>query len=122
MEVDSQSQDLIIQLNARLQSTQEQVQELRQSVLASSTTINSTPTSTSTVDTNEYPRGFKFILPKPFKGDQQELESWLFNIEEYFHNTNLTEDKWLRVAISNMMGHATLWWRMRINRQDQPQD
>jgi Retrotransposon gag protein len=124
MELDSQSQDLIIQLNACLQSTQEQVQELRQAVLTNLTTISSsTPlASTSTVDTNEYPKGFKFILPKPFKGDQQELESWLFNIEEYFHNTSLTEDKWLRVAISNMMGSATLWWRMRINQQDQPQD
>jgi Retrotransposon gag protein len=123
--LDSQSQDLIIQLNARLQSTQEQVQELRQTVLTSSTMVNSsssTSTPTSAIDTNEYPKGFKFVLPKPFKGDQQELESWLFNIEEYFHNTNLTEDKWLRVAISDMTGNATLWWRMRINRQDQPQD
>ena len=71
---------------------------------------------------DEYPKGFKFVLPKPFKGDQQELEPWLFNVEEYFHNMNIAADKWLRVAISNMTGNATLWWRMRINWQDQPQD
>ena len=46
----------------------------------------------STLD-SDYPKGFKFILPKAFKGDQQELEPWLFNLEQYFNNTDLSNDK-----------------------------
>ena len=60
----------------------------------------------------QYPKGFKFILPKAFRGDRQELEPWLFNLEQYFDNTELSVDKWLRVAISNMTGNVTLWWRI----------
>ena len=41
----------------------------------------------------EYSKGFKFVLPKPFKGDQQEVEPWLFNLEQYFDNTGLSVEK-----------------------------
>ena len=71
--------------------SQEQVQEIQHPFLAGSTTAGSTPT----VDNSEYPKGFKFILPKSFKGDQEELEPWLFNIKAYFKNTNLSINKWL---------------------------
>ena len=81
-----------------------------------------TASSIPMINNSEYPKGFKFILPKSFKGDQEELEPWLFNIEAYFENTNLSIDKWLRVAISNISGNATLWWRIRKNRQDELQD
>ena len=47
----------------------------------------------SSIEINEYPKGFKFILPKPFKGDQGEVESWLFDMEQYFDNTNLPINK-----------------------------
>ena len=69
-----------------------------QSTMSDSQTITATRAAivlTSTAESNEYPKGFKFILPKPFKGDQSELEPWLFNMEEYFNNTNLSTDKWL---------------------------
>ena len=41
----------------------------------------------------KYPKGFKFILPKPFKGDQQEVELCLFNLKQYFNNTDLFVEK-----------------------------
>ena len=88
---------------------------------ASQTTISLIATATIP-DLVGYPKGFKFVLPKPFTGLQAELEPWLFNIEEYFDNTMLSVDKWLRVAVSNMNGNATLWWRMRKNRNDAPHD
>ena len=92
------------------------------SITTDSIIIALTLTSTSTVETNNYPKGFKFLLPKPFKGDQNDVESWLFNIEEYFHNTNLSVNKWIWVAVSNMNGNVTLWWWMRKHWQDEPQD
>ena len=51
----------------------------------STTTIDLTSASTSTstnlrIETTGYPKGFKFILPKPFQGAQNDVEPWLFNI------------------------------------------
>ena len=59
-------------------------------------TESSTPEMTTSLEAPlGYPKGFKFVLPKAFKGDQQELEPWLFNLKQYFDNTQLSEDKWL---------------------------
>ena len=81
----------------------------------STMTINLTSalTSTSTnlrIETTGYPKGFKFILLKPFQGAQNDVKPWLFNMEEYFDNTSLSINKWIRIAVSNMNGNATLWW------------
>ena len=81
-----------------------------------------TASSIPMINNSEYPKGFKFILPKSFKGDQKELEPWLFNIKVYFENTNLSVDKWLQIAISNISGKVTLWWQMYKNQQDELQD
>src|SRR5215471_2219000 len=126
MDFDLQPESVTARLFAQLEGTQNQIQNLQQSISTSvSTSAMSTDTtinlSNSSIET-EYPKGFKFVLPRPFKGDQSEVESWLFNMEQYFDNTNIPSDKWIRVVISNMNGNATLWWRMRKNRQDEPQD
>ena len=76
-------------------------------------TIASTSASTSTstdsrIETTRYPKGFKFILPKPFQGAQNDVEPWLFNMEEYFNNISLSINKWICIVVSNMNGNATL--------------
>ena len=76
-------------------------------------TITSTSASTSTaidlrIETTEYPKGFKFILLKPFQGAQNDVEPWLFNMEEYLDNTSLSIDKWICIAVSNMNRNMTL--------------
>ena len=72
-------------------------------------TMASTSASISMIIKNsKYPKGFKFILPRLFKGEQNELEPWLFNMEEYFQNMTLPINKWIRVVVSNMNRNATL--------------
>ena len=56
---------------------------------------------------------FKFKVPEEkYSGNPHKIESWLFNLEEYFENAKVKKHLQVPIATSNMISDATLWWRM----------
>ncbi|KAG2207062.1 hypothetical protein INT45_011370 [Circinella minor] len=56
---------------------------------------------------------FKFKVPEEkYSGNPHKIESWLFNLEEYFENAKVKKHLQVLIATSNMISDATLWWRM----------
>ena len=56
---------------------------------------------------------FRFKVPdEKYNGNSYKIESWLFNLEEYFLKAKIKESMWVDIATSRMVEDATLWWRM----------
>lgn len=64
------------------------------------------------------------IKPPMFSGDRSEgleLDTWLFQIEEYFKTINLTDDEQkMRAAGLTLKGHAASWYRDLMRRDQAP--
>lgn len=51
------------------------------------------------------------------------LLDWISELDKYFENEEISEDKRFRFAATKLKGHATLWWdsiqvdRRRINKE-----
>ncbi|KAG2209684.1 hypothetical protein INT45_013794, partial [Circinella minor] len=62
---------------------------------------------------------FRFKVPdEKYNGNSYKIESWLFNLEEYFQKAKIKESMWVDIATSRMVEDATLWWRM-VRQADQ---
>lgn len=60
---------------------------------------------------------FRPRKPSTFSGnrwDANVLESWIQEVNMYFFLTQVPEDQQAVAAASFFIGHAALWWRMRI--------
>ena len=54
---------------------------------------------------------YRFKVPEEkYSGNPHKIESWLFNLEEYFKNAKVKEQLRVPIATSNMVQDATLWW------------
>lgn len=64
------------------------------------------------------------IKPPVYSGDRGEpleLDTWLFQIEEYFKTINLTDDEQkMRAAGLTLKGHAASWYRDVMSRNEPP--
>lgn len=64
------------------------------------------------------------IKPPVYSGDRSEpleLDTWLFQIEEYFRTINLTDDEQkMRAAGLTLKGHAASWYRDVMSRNEPP--
>lgn len=60
---------------------------------------------------------FRARKPSTFSGnrwDANVLESWIQEVDMYFFLTQIPEDQQAVAAASFLVGHAALWWRMRV--------
>ena len=56
---------------------------------------------------------YRFKVPEEkYSGSPNKIESWLFNLEEYFYNDKVKKSLQVPIASSKLVGDATLWWCM----------
>src|SRR4051795_3571325 len=54
----------------------------------------------------------KLAKPKTFGGKSNEsVDTWIFQVEQYFRITESPEDKKIPFAASFLTDHAATWWR-----------
>ena len=57
---------------------------------------------------------FKKIKPSTFDGESnilEEAEAWLLDINKYFHIYNYSSNMKFKMAIYNLKGKASIWWK-----------
>jgi len=57
---------------------------------------------------------FKKIKPSNFDGESitgEEAESWLLDINKYFHIYNYSSNMKVKLVIYNLKGKANIWWK-----------
>ena len=60
---------------------------------------------------NHVPQGVKFPTPSSYTGHANKLEPWLFEVEVYFGNVSMPEERKVGYAASLLRDTALLWWR-----------
>ncbi len=66
---------------------------------------------TGTNNTNSIPQGVRFPNPTSYNGHSTKLEAWLFEVEVYFGNVAMPEDRKVGYAAALLRETASLWWR-----------
>ena len=66
---------------------------------------------------------FTFKVPdEKFGGDYRKLQSWLFNLDEYFSKARIQKSLRVDITTSVMVGDATMWWRILRQQNEDPRD
>ena len=70
--------------------------------------------SHSNTSNRAFHRDFKLDIPT-FNGDN--VDDWLFRIEEYFDMAKTLEDQHIKIASFHMIGLAYAWYKWMIKNQ-----